>query len=196
MYTPPYFREDGPETIAAFLHTNSFANLVTIANSEPFATHLPLLYQPETNTLIGHLAKANPQCAHLEAAENTSVLTIFTGPHGYISPRWYTHAPAVPTWNYTAVHVYGTPKLITEPEALTRILLMLEAHYEPEPIVYEATFFAPKLKGIVGVEIEISRIEGKFKLSQNIPAESRASVIETLKRDGQTALAIVMEINQ
>lgn len=191
MYTPPHFRIDDPETLTAFLHTNSFGSLVTITNGEPFATHLPLLYQPETNTLIGHLAKANPQCKHLASAE--SVLAIFTGPHGYISPRWYTHAPAVPTWNYTAVHAYGTPKLITEPEALARILLTLEAHYEPEPIVYEATFFAPKLKGIVGVEIAILRLEGKFKLSQNIPAESRASVIETLKRDEQIALATTME---
>lgn len=191
MYIPPHFQVRDPETLTAFLLTNSFASLVTIANGEPFATHLPLLYQPETNTLIGHLAKANPQCAHLASAE--SVLAIFTGPHGYISPRWYTHAPAVPTWNYTAVHACGTPKLITEPEALTQILLMLEAHYEPEPIRYDEDFFVPKLKGIVGVEIEISRLEGKFKLSQNIPAESRAGVIETLKRDGQTALAIIME---
>ena len=191
MYIPPHFRVDDPDTLTAFLIANSFASLVTIANGEPFSTHLPLLYQPETNTLIGHLAKANPQCEHLASAE--SVLAIFTGPHGYISPLWYTHAPAVPTWNYTAVHVYGKPKLITEAEALAKILLTLEAHYEPEPIPYDDTFFAPKLKGIVGVEIEISRLEGKFKLSQNIPNESRASVIETLKRNEQIALAAIME---
>ncbi|WP_309715394.1 FMN-binding negative transcriptional regulator [Armatimonas sp.] len=191
MYIPPHFCVDDPETLTAFLLTNSFASLVTVANGEPFATHLPLLYQPETNTLIGHLAKANPQCEHLASAE--SVLAIFTGPHGYISPRWYTHAPAVPTWNYTAVHAYGTPKLIIEPEALTRILLTLEVHYESEPVRYDDAFFAPKLKGIVGVEIAISRLEGKSKLSQNIPAESRANVIETLKRDEQTALATIME---
>ncbi|WP_394793622.1 FMN-binding negative transcriptional regulator [Armatimonas sp.] len=191
MYTPPHFCIDDLEIIAAFLIANSFASLVTVVNDEPFATHLPLLYQPETNTLIGHLAKANPQCEHLASAE--SVLAIFTGPHGYISPRWYTHAPAVPTWNYTAVHVYGKPTLTTEPEALTQVLLTLEAHFEPEPIPYDDTFFAPKLKGIVGVEIGISRLEGKFKLSQNIPSESRAGVIEALKRDGQTALATTME---
>ena len=180
MYTPPHFRVDDPETLTAFLFTNSFASMVTIANGEPFATHLPLLYRPETNTLIGHLAKAN-------------VLAIFTGPHGYISPRWYTHAPAVPTWNYTAVHAYGTPTLITEPDALANILLTLEAHYEPEPIPYDDTFFAPKLKGIVGVEIAVSRLEGKFKLSQNISTESRAHVITKLRSDGQTALAATME---
>ena len=191
MYIPPHFRVDDPETLAAFMLANSFGSLVTVINGEPFATHLPLLYQPETNTLIGHLAKANPQCEHLASTE--SVLAIFTGPHGYISPRWYTHAPAVPTWNYTAVHVYGKPKLIMEPEALAKILLTLEAHYEPEPIPYDKAFFAPKLKGIVGVEIVISRLEGKFKLSQNIPAESRASLIETLKRDEQIALATTME---
>jgi transcriptional regulator len=191
MYTPPHFRMDDPETLTAFLLANSFGSLVTVINGEPFATHLPLLYQPETNTLIGHLAKANPQCEHLASAE--SVLAIFTGPHGYISPRWYAHAPAVPTWNYTAVHVYGKPKLITEPNSLEELVLALEAHYEPEPIPYDDTFFAPKLKGIVGVEIAISRLEGKFKLSQNIPAESRARVIETLKRDGQTDLVTIME---
>ena len=191
MYTPPHFRVDDPETLTAFLFTNSFASMVTIANGEPFATHLPLLYRPETNTLIGHLAKANPQCEHLVSAAN--VLAIFTGPHGYISPRWYTHAPAVPTWNYTAVHAYGTPTLITEPDALANILLTLEAHYEPEPIPYDDTFFAPKLKGIVGVEIAVSRLEGKFKLSQNISTESRAHVITKLRSDGQTALAATME---
>lgn len=191
MYIPPHFKVDDPETLTAFLLANSFASLVTVADSEPFATHLPLLYCPETNTLIGHLAKANPQVAHLETTE--SVLAIFTGPHGYISPRWYTHAPAVPTWNYTAVHVYGKPRLITEPEALTELVLALEAHFEPTPIAYDSKFLAPKLKGIVGMEIEISRIEGKFKLSQNIPAESRASVIETLRSEGQTDLAIIME---
>jgi transcriptional regulator len=187
MYTPPHFRVDDPETFATFLLTNSFANLVTVANGEPFATHLPLLYQPETNTLLGHLARANPQCAHLASAEK--VLAIFTGPHGYISPRWYTHAPAVPTWNYTAVHVYGKPKLITEPEALAKILLTLEAHYEPEPIQYDDAFFAPKLKGIIGVEIEISRLEGKFKLSQNIPDESRKKVIAKLKESERSEAA-------
>jgi transcriptional regulator len=191
MYIPPHFRVEDSDTLTAFLLVNSFANLVTVTNGEPFATHLPLLYQPETNTLIGHLAKANPQCEHLASAE--SVLAIFTGPHGYISPHWYTHAPAVPTWNYTAVHVYGKPKLITEPEALAKILLTLEAHYEPEPIPYDDAFFAPKLKGIVGVEIAVSRLEGKFKLSQNISAESRAHVITKLASDGQTALAAIME---
>lgn len=191
MYIPPHFRVDDSETLTAFLCDNSFASLVTFANGEPFATHLPLLFRPETNTLIGHLAKANPQVAHLEHTEN--VLAIFTGPHGYISPRWYTHAPAVPTWNYTAVHVYGKPTLITEPEALTERVLALEAHFEPEPIAYDPTFLAPKLKGIVGVEIAIERIEGKFKLSQNIPTESRAKVMDTLKAEGNIPLAEMME---
>jgi transcriptional regulator len=191
MYTPPHFRVDDHETLTGFLLANSFANLVTVANGEPFATHLPLLYQRETNTLIGHLAKANPQCEHLANAE--SVLAIFTGPHGYISPRWYTHTPAVPTWNYAAVHAYGISKLITKPEALAGLVLALEAHFEPYPVAYEPEFLAPKLKGIVGVEIAISRLEGKFKLSQNIPAESRARVIKTLKREGKTDLATLME---
>ncbi len=154
MYIPPHFRQDDPETLTAFLLANSFASLVTFANGEPFATHVPLLYRPESNTLIGHLAKANPQCAHLEQAD--SVLAIFTGPHGYISPLWYTHAPAVPTWNYTAVHAYGTSRLITEPEALAQVLMTLEAHFEPEPIAYDEAFFSPKLKGIVGVELTIT----------------------------------------
>lgn len=178
MYIPPHFRIDDPEVLTAFLLAHSFASLVTIHNGESFATHLPLLYQQESNTLIGHLAKANPQCEHLASAE--SVLAIFTGPQGYISPRWYTHAPAVPTWNYATVHAYGAPELVMEPEALTEILLALEARYEPEPIVYANAFFAPKLKGIVGLKIQIERLEGKFKLSQNISTESRSQVIERM----------------
>lgn len=113
MYTPPHFRVDDPETLTAFLLANSFASLVTFANGEPFATHVPLLYQPETSMLSGHLAKANPQCEHLASAQ--SVLAIFTGPHGYISPRWYTHSPAVPTWNYTAIHAGGALRTRADP---------------------------------------------------------------------------------
>jgi transcriptional regulator len=129
------------------------------------------------------MARANPQWRHFE--DGREVLVIFTGPHAYISPAWYASAPAVPTWNYTAVHAYGTPCIISDHHRFAHRLHELVEFYESgreERWSGEmpAEFRDRLMHGIVGVEIEITRLEGKFKLSQNRPTEDREPVIPAL----------------
>src|ERR1700691_3076112 len=111
MYIPKHFVVDDPAWIRSFMEKNAFATLVTVLQGELFATHLPILYAPNPaplGTLRAHMARANP---HWQSFGDVQQLAIFTGPHAYVSPTWYeTTAPAVPTWNYTAVHVYGKAK--------------------------------------------------------------------------------------
>ena len=117
MYIPKSFQVTDPEVLAAFIRAHSFATLVSAVDGTPFATHLPLLL--DQGTLLGHVARANP---HWQAFDGQrEALAIFHGPHAYISPTWYATGPAVPTWNYAAVHVYGAPRLI-EGEALAALV--------------------------------------------------------------------------
>ena len=164
---------DDRNTLNAFMRQHSFATIVTHDGKVPHATHMPVLLNPEQGphgTLLSHMARANPQWRHLTAG--AEVLVIFTGPHAYISPAWYVTEPAVPTWNYTAVHAYGTPRLVTEHNRFAQMLHDLVEFYEAErPNRWHgslpAEFRDGLMRGIVGVEIEITRLEGKFKLSQN-----------------------------
>lgn len=199
MYIPPAFREDRPEVLADFISANAFATLITAGAGGLVATHLPLLYDAPRGTLAGHLARGNPQCADL--VDGAEALAIFTGPHAYVSPRWYAKAPAVPTWNYTAVHAYGRVRRIEDPEPLARMVAELSRVYEadaPAPWRYEEmpeTFVNGLLKGIVGFELSVTRLEGKYKLSQNRSREDRASVIAWLEatgRAGDAELAALM----
>ncbi|HZD24935.1 MAG TPA: FMN-binding negative transcriptional regulator [Alphaproteobacteria bacterium] len=186
MYIPEAFREDDPARLAALMAQASFALVVTTeADGVPFATHLPLLHEPAAGahgTLLGHMARANPQWRHFEAGGQ--VLAVFSGPHAYVSPSWYQTHPSVPTWNYAAVHAYGRPALLDE--AATRALLQRlvathEAGYEaPWRMELPAKYEAMMLRGIVGFEIPIDRLEGKFKLSQNRDATDRGNVAAKL----------------
>lgn len=173
MYTPEAFKVEDRATLEAFMRQHSFATLVTHENGSSHASHLPVVLR-ETSGPLGslraHLARANPQRLHLE--NEGEVLVIFTGPHAYISPAWYLGSPAVPTWNYTAVHVYGRPKIVEDPEAVSDMLLeLVETHERNRPERWDGKmpddFLERLMKGIVAFEIEITRIEGKFKLSQN-----------------------------
>ena len=105
MYSPGHFQINDPETLTAFMREHSFATIVTHDGAVPHATHMPVLLDPDRGpqgTLVSHMARANPQWKHF--ADGREVLVIFTGPHAYVSPAWYATTPAVPTWNYTAVH--------------------------------------------------------------------------------------------
>ena len=133
---------------------------------------------------MSHMAKANPQWQQLESTGQP--LVIFQGPHAYISPTLYESEFAVPTWNYAAVHVYGVPRIITEAVELQSMLEKLVSIYEsgrhpPWSVSWEDERYKDRLNSIVGFEIEITRIEGKFKLSQNRPPADQLSVIEGLK---------------
>ena len=188
MYIPPAFRIEDAGKLAAFIQQHSFATLITHDGTAPFASHLPMLFRPGTGghgTLVAHMARANPQWQHF--ASGSEVLAIFHGPHSYISPSWYQTGPAVPTWNYAAVHAYGVPVLISEPERVLALLRETVAAYESafaQPWTGDQfpEFIGKLMQGIVAFEMPVSRIEGKFKLGQNRPAADSQGVFEALSR--------------
>jgi transcriptional regulator len=177
MYTPDYFKVDDSATLTAFMRRHSFATIVTHDGQVPHATHMPVLFREgegPRGTLVSHMARANPQWRHFE--DGREALVIFQGPHAYVSPAWYVTAPAVPTWNYTAVHVYGIPRIVTDDARFAQMMHELVELYEaPRANRWDGQmpeeFRERMMRGIVGVEIEITRMEGKFKLSQNRPQD-------------------------
>ena len=182
MYIPQHFRENDPDKLAAFLDAHAFGTLTTVAEGKPFATHIPFIYERAENVLWGHVARANPQWQHF--TDSPDVLVMFLGPHGYISPTWYA-TPGVPTWNYTAVHVYGAARAVDDPAQTAKHVERLAERYERGSESPWVPSYDPKrLAGIVGVEIRIKEIQGKFKLSQNRPTADRANVVARLAATG------------
>lgn len=204
MYTPGHFRIDDRDTLHAFMRHHSFATIITHDGKVPHATHMPVLLNAKKGlhgALLSHMARANPQWRHFENGQE--VLVIFTGPHAYISPAWYVTEPIVPTWNYTAVHAYGTPRLVTQHDRFAQMLHELVEFYEagrPNRWNGELTaeFRDGLMKGIVGIEIEITRLEGKFKLSQNRPQDAVRVISELQSSTDQTEreLAEMMRLAQ
>ena len=187
MYTPGEFRAP-LELAQAFLQKHDFGVLVTVDRGVPSATHLPFLYRPEPRplgTLTAHMARANPQWKAFSASE---VLAVFQGPHAYVSPSWYSVHPSVPTWNYAVVHAYGVPRTIDDESAVRRVLAQLVAKYDPTwPMNLPEEFFARMVRQITAFEIGITRLEGKFKMSQNRSEEDRSSVERELARSEDPA---------
>jgi len=189
MYIPTAFREPDPEKLFDLIEQNSFGLLVSEHDGAPFATHLPLLldrtHAPH-GCLIGHIARANPQW---QQAEGKPVLAVFSGPHAYISPTWYEARDVVPTWNYVAVHAYGTFRAIHDVDALLEIVGHYVEFFEgtmPSPWKFDATseYARNMARAIVGFRIEISRLEGKWKLNQNQPRDRREKVVRALLASG------------
>ena len=191
MYVPPAFREEDLPTLHSLTREARLANLVTATSEGLLATPLPLFLAPEEGpfgTLYGHLARANPQWK-LEAAGEA--MALFTGPDAYVSPSWYPskreHGKVVPTWNYLAVHAYGPAEFFEDAARLLEVVTRLTDLQErpraepwavadaPEP------FVRSQLKGIVGLRMPITRLEGKRKMSQNRSAEDRAGVAAGLE---------------
>lgn len=191
MYNPSAFASDDAAAIHGVIAQNPFATLVTVDGPEPFATHLPLLHFPGADSpgiLVGHVAKANPQWRHLEAGRD--VLAIFHGPRAYVSPSWYEVKPAVPTWNYVAVHAYGQARLIIDPTELQSRLRELTAHFEaglPQPWTPDLPedYWQHMIRALVGFEISLTRLEGKFKLSQNRSVNDVQGVIRALSQSSE-----------
>ena len=192
MFTPEPFVEDDLGRLRAIVEANSFGLLLGNGPRAPVASHLPFLIDLDTQSGEGrlhcHMARANP---HWQAIEpSPSVLVIFSGVHGYISPRWYATPVAVPTWNYVAVHIHGRARIEHDPAALRDHLERLIAFHEggrPQPwsmAEAPADFIEKMLGGIVGIEIAIERIEGKRKMSQNRSTADQAGVIAALRSDG------------
>jgi transcriptional regulator len=186
MYIPPAFERTDTEELFACIERHSFGLLVSTRGDAPFATHMPILLDRTTGQhgrLIGHMARANPQWRELDGQ---SVLVVFSGPHAYVSPSWYEADHVVPTWNYVAVHATGRFELVDDPDGVTEIVAATVAAYEqnrPTPWSFDPTaeYVRKLVIGIVGFRIAIDRLEGKWKLSQNQPAERRARVAAALE---------------
>jgi len=186
MYIPPAFRDDDAASLQAAIRQSRLANLITATASGLMATPLPLLFDATTGPhgmLLGHMARANPQWSSPPLGE---ALAIFMGPDAYVSPSWYATkaetGKVVPTWNYVTVHAYGQVEFFDDPERLREAVTRLTNRHEgarPGPWKVSdapADYIRSQLRGIVGVRMTISRLEGKRKLSQNRNAADRAGV--------------------
>ena len=191
MYIPALNAERDPATLHDFIEANPFATLVTASAAGLMATHLPLLLHRAAGahgTLEGHLARANPH--HKEVLSVPEALVIFSGPNAYISPTWYPskeqHGKVVPTWNYVAVHVHGVPRFFDDDAEVREHLDRLTAHHERarpkpwSPADAPPDYIAAQQRAIIGFRLEIARMEGKWKMSQNRPAQDIDGVIEAL----------------
>jgi len=196
MYIPPLFANSDLAALHEGMERYPFATLVSNKDSQMEASHLPFLIDREAGphgTLLGHMARANLQWRDAAGQE---VLTIFSGPHAYISPQWYEAQQVVPTWNYVAVHAYGPLELIedsAEVESLLHRTISLFEASQPSPWrMEEPTDFVERLiRQIVALRIPLSRIEGKWKLNQNRPAKQRERVIARLTEQGdENAVAV------
>jgi len=193
MYQPTHdkLREDRLEAQHALIRAHPFGAMVTVGPEGLVANHFPFVVHPEVSplgTLRAHMARANGQWKDLDGSQEA--LLIFQGPYAYITPSWYPAkaetGKVVPTWNYAIVHAYGRPRVVHDPEWLLRHVSELSDVNEASRAVPWSVadapeeFVAAQLKAIVGIEIEITRIEGKWKTSQNQPEASREGVVRGL----------------
>src|SRR5688572_2506059 len=184
MHIPKLYREEDKAKILEFIRQNDFAVLVTYDGEKPVASHLLMEVLEEGDTLYvnGHMSRANPHWKTFE--KNPEVLIIFHGAHTYISPTWYNHVN-VPTWNYQSVHVYGKPRLITNYDEAYSILKRLidryetKSHYKMETLPQD--FVEKEIRGIMAFQIEVTRVEANYKLSQNRKDEDHANIITRLE---------------
>lgn len=186
LYSPTYFKEKNKAILHQFILDNSFAVFITHdQNNNLCVSHINLILEEKEGKvmLYGHVAKANSQAQQL--ASNPKALAIFLGPHTYISPSWYQEAKDVPTWNYTTVHAHGSIRIITDKEELKSVLNKLVSKFESKKenawsVPWEEKRYTSQLDGIVGFEMCVTHLEGKFKLSQNRSDVDRLNVINTL----------------
>lgn len=198
MYTPPAFAESRPEELLAIMRAASLPILVSPTASGLIATHLPL-HVVSPDRIVGHVAKANTHWRDILPGSES--LAIFAATDGYVSPSWYPSkaetGKVVPTWNYQAVHATGTLEIIEDPAALLAIVTTLTEYHEAgraKPwAVSDAPvdYIAAQLKGIVGMVLHVTSLEGKAKLSQNKSMADRTGVIESAAPENP-ALAAAM----
>lgn len=203
MYTPDTFAETDLDRLHDLIETHDFAMLVSNGEPTPFVSHLPFVLDRASGpygTLQAHMARANPHWQRFAS----EALIVFRGPHAYVSPTWYApDTPAVPTWNYAVVHAYGTPRIVDDPQELRaqqeRLVATYEAGQTPSWNMdsQPPTYIEGMLRGIVGFEIPITRLSGKFKLSQNRSAADQKTVAQALQNggseDGQALAKLMTE---
>ena len=176
--------------IFSFIEKNAFGQIISTLNGRLFSTHIPFLLTDDRKKILGHIAKQNPQIQNLDGQE---VLITLEGPHDYISPTWY-EGSGVPTWNYQAVHIYGTCTVFTNSERLAKIVNTLTEQYESKfEQPWNPDYKATMLGAIAGIEIKINEIQCKYKLSQNRSEQDQKNVVLQLKSKGSTLLAEAMQ---
>lgn len=196
MYTPKLYREEDRIRILEFLQQNEFATVVAYDGERPVAGHLLVEVVEEDGQLYvnSHMSRANPLWKTFE--RNSEILVIFLGPHTYISPTWYNHVN-VPTWNYQAVHLYGKPRLVTDDDETYRLLARLidrhekSGHYRMETLPRE--FVEKEIRGVMAFQVEVTRIEANYKLSQNRDDEDYRNIITNLEQRGDEMSSGVAE---
>lgn len=200
MYIPEFNKVHDKAEIVNFVQGNPFAILVSPSETGPFATHIPILAREINNQIVlhGHMAKANPHWELLQ--DDQELLTIFHGPHAYISPRLYENRDSVPTWNYAAVHVYGRARIFSGTEQLLEEVREIINQFDPDYFAQWSNlsdkFRDGMLKHIVGFEIVAERIEAKFKISQNRSKGDQANVIAALGKSPDSAACEVAKLMQ
>ncbi|ENX37211.1 FMN-binding negative transcriptional regulator [Acinetobacter courvalinii] len=201
MYLPEIFEEKDPQKLYQLIQDYPFATLISHSSEGLDANHLPFKLIPDeqnqTAILLAHIARNN--LLHMQIPNGTEVLIIFHGEQGYISPNWYPskqqHHQHVPTWNYQVVHVKGKINFLSDEKALRGILAKLtRTHEANQPVAWKMSdapdeYIAQQLQGIVGIEIQITEITGKFKLSQNREKVDALGVVEGLEKYGNPNLA-------
>jgi transcriptional regulator len=201
MYTPQAFREERIDILHDAISSGGLATLVTLSGEGLIASHVPLLLDPQPapyGTLIGHLARPNPQARGAIG----EALAIFLGPESYVTPSWYATkretGKVVPTWNYVAVHAYGPLQFIDDPEEVREIVKQLTERHEAGRTAPWAVSDAPEdfiagmLQAIIGFRLTINRLDGKWKMSQNRPAADRSGTADGLAAEGKSAVAALV----
>jgi transcriptional regulator len=195
MYSPPYNRVEERAELIGFMRANNFPVLVTGLGGTLHASHLPAMTHEEGGEIVidMHMAHANAQWREFFDEE---VLVIFSGPHAYISPRWYEDTERVPTWNYAAVHAYGVPKLIDDKAAKhasqRRLVAAMDPQWLPRFDALDAKYVTGMLNGIVNFQIPVTRLETRWKLSQNRGRREMQLIVTALEEQEETALAALM----
>jgi transcriptional regulator len=190
MYSPSYNQVEERAEVVRFMRANNFCLLVTGAGGALAGSHLPCLVEEREDKLVVvmHMARSNPQWQSF--FEDEEFMVVFAGPHAYVSPRWYERSPAVPTWNYAAVHAYGTPRVL-EGDAKRRAVDRLVAIHDPQWVPdYErlpAEYMDSMLANIVAFEIEIARLETRWKLSQNRGRREQELIAAQLEKSDDSA---------
>jgi transcriptional regulator len=197
MYLPKHFVADDQDLLAQLIKEYPLATLVGSLNNQLEVNHLPLMLSPDKKKLHGHIARMNPLMKIAQSSE-TAVTAIFHGPNAYVTPAWYPSkkesGKVVPTWNYAVVHVQGHIKLIEDAQWLRNHVSQMTNIHEP---IYQSNWKlddAPEdyvqtmLKAIIGIEIEVESLVGKFKLSQNRPPEDYDAVVKELDQSPQEML--------
>ena len=199
MYTPPYNKLENREELVAFLRANDFPIVVTGTGGTLQATHLPVVVHDRGDRIVLdlHMARNNPQWKEFFDEE---VLVIFSGPHAYVSPRWYEEQERVPTWNYAAVHAYGLPKLFEDPkvkyENQRRLVAQLDPEWLPKFDALKPEYIDKMLAGIVNFQIDVTRIDARWKLSQNRGRREMELIAAQLDKSPDTMLKALAALHR